>query len=472
MGQLRVPLAALKVVEQPQAQPTPAAPLNVPVDQLQVEQPSAPPPKAQKAELGIIDRVVEFLKPDFPEVTRENFGDMVKEIDQKQRERAVGNADFMPSVVATVGGAYGGVPGAAAGGFVGEAARQAVKREFGATDGVPEGTADQLTAMAKEGAIQGAFQKGGDLVVAGAKHAGRYLMNRAANVTDRLAREFPELSQTLIDNAIVVSQGGFNKARQLLARFKSEANGALRLAESQGLGVEVKLTPEIAESFKTAIIEQAMKTGGAPRAAGQPLTMATDRLSAPVRRILSEIDTAVQGGNPYLLSPTHADILKSQLQRESKNLYNAMRGPNGTPAIETAAAMKAEFAQQLNQMIDDIAHGYMGANSKAREMLGATRAVRQAVRPGKNLYMALVRPTAGAALGGIIGDQQGRPGMGAAIGAAMGTPRAMSTGAIVLGNQATSEFLKQLPRGMAIAIEKLQKQTEAQRQRRSSGPQQ
>lgn len=312
---------------------------------------------------------------------------------------------------------------------------------------------DTLGQMAQQGALQAAGEGVGRGAAALANKGATFLMNRAVNASDRLAREFPNLSQTLIDNAIAVSQGGYGKARLLLANAKGDANAALMLAEKAGKTVPIQLTPEIADSLKTAATEAAMKGGKASsQAPGSPLTVATERLAPQVQVFLNTIDAALKNGTPITLTPTEADMLKTQLQRESKSLYLAMRGPNGTPAIGQSAAVKAEFASRLNDAIDGIAGGYKAANAKAQEMLGASRAVQQAVRPGKNLYMAMVRPTTGAVMGGLAGEAEGHPGAGAALGAAATTPTGMSYEALTLANPVVQTLLKQLPRGLATVI--------------------
>ena len=370
-------------------------------------------------------------------------------LDSYERERRTAGANIVPAVLGMAGGMVGGVPGAAIGGVVGDAVRQSVRRETGApTASSPK---DQARSMAVEGGLQGAGQLVGTGAAKVAAGSARFLMNRAANVTDRLAREFPGLSDTLVKNAIAVSQGGYEKARGLLVAAKARATTAVNLAERQGLKVSAQLTPDIADSFKTAILESAMKAGSA-KPTGKVLTVATERLNPQTKALLQAVDDAVAQGEPFELTPSQADMLKTQLQKESKRLYLAMRAPNGTPAIEADAALKADYAAELNTMIDDIAAGYKLGNAKAREFIGATRAVQQAVRPGKNLYMALVRPTAGMVAGGVVGGTQDQAGAGALAGAALGTPRGMSSMAIGLGNPVVQELLKQLPRGLATAI--------------------
>lgn len=402
-------------------------------------------PKLTSEERRRLSRVRPQAKSKMDELRIAGDNAMAIERDNKRQ-----TAGYAPAVAGAAGGLMGGPLGAAAGGVVGDAVRQAGLRELGGN--VPEGVVDQAKSMATEGVTQGLMEGTGRIAGGVAKKSARFLMNRAANVSDRLAREFPELSQTLIDNAITMSNGGYDKARGLLKTAKGKATEALRTADVAGKRVPVQLTPEIAESLKTATIEAAMKAGTARATAGQPLTVATARLDARTQHFLNTIDQALQSNSPLALSPFEADMLKTQLQRESKNMYAAVRGPNGTPAIAQDAAVRAEFATRLNEMIDGVAPGYREANATAQEFIGATRAVQQAVRPGKNLYMAMVRPTTGAVLGSIAGNQQDQPGIGAAAGAIAATPLGMSSMAISLANPVVQQLLRQMPRALAEQV--------------------
>ena len=379
-------------------------------------------------------------------LTRENFSGVMADVDRYEDERTRGMREHLPTMGGAVGGVLGGIPGAALGGAAGEAFRQ-----LSSEAPPPTGTA-AATGIATQGGTQALAEGTGRAAGAVMGKTATFLMNRAANVSDRLAREFPDLSQTLIDNAIRVTQGGYGKAKGMLLAAKAQARAALTKAETAGATIPVQLTDDLAASFKTAVLERAMKTGGATPPTGSALTVATERLNPATRNLLTSIDDAVTKGVPFKLTPTQADLLKTQLQRESRNLYVAMRGPNGTPAIAENAAVKADFAAELNSAIDAAASGYKAANATAQKMLGATRAVQQAVRPGKNLYMAMVRPTTGAVLGSIAGQQQGQPGVGAVIGAAAATPAGMSSLAITLANPAVQQFVRQLPRALGQQI--------------------
>ena len=380
--------------------------------------------------------------------------DIAAEMDRGERERILGNSSWLPPVAGAVGGMVGGIPGAVIGGAIGEAGRQTAIRQFPGAQGAPETVSGQALSIAREGATQGALQVGGQAIAAGARGTGRWLMDRATTrVSARWARDFPELSQTLIDNALVVSKGGEKEAQRLLRIAKGKATAALQRAEVNGARIPVQLTDDLADSLVTAITQDAMKTGQAASQAGNAVTVATERLSPRVRVLLNTIERARASGQPMVLTPTQADLLKTQLQRESSRLYTAMRAGNGTPAIDLQAGLTADFATQLNSAIDAVATGYKAANAAAQPLIGATRGIHQAIRPQGGMIQAMVRPGVGALVGAGAEQQRGgSPIAGAVAGALLTTPSAMSREAIILAHPAMQAILRQMPRATAAAL--------------------
>src|SRR3990167_8612837 len=154
-----------------------------------------------------------------------------------------------PTVGGLVGGLVGGIPGAAVGGAAGQ----------GWSEGITEGVTD----TAKAAGIEGVSQFAGNKVAQAGGVLAKWLMNRATSrVTAKLSREFPDLSDTLIDEALTVSKGGYDKARGLLVNAKKRANAALQTAEASGTAIPVQMTEDVAESFKTALLEEAIKEIG------------------------------------------------------------------------------------------------------------------------------------------------------------------------------------------------------------------
>jgi hypothetical protein len=320
----------------------------------------------------------------------------------------------------------------------------------GAREGLVEGVQNATGAAVR----QGALQVGGNLLTRTAQGTGRWFMDRATTrISATLGRDFPELSQTLINNAITVSRGGLRKARRLLGDAKEAARAALGGAEASGARVPVQLTEDIAESLITAITQDAVRTGQATGGSGGVVRIATERLSPKVKVLLNTINSARSSGRPMVLTPAEADLLKTQLQRESRRLYRALNMGTGTPAIERQAGLVADFATTLNNAIGDVVPGYRAANAVARPLIGAERGVTQSIRPQGGMVQAMVRPAAGAVLGaGFEQTRGGDPVRGALVGGLLTTPSAMSREAIVLAHPAMQAVFRQLPRAAAALL--------------------
>jgi hypothetical protein len=327
--------------------------------------------------------------------------------------------------------------------------------------GLHQGIAEGAGDLATSAGIEGVSQFAGNKVAQAGGVLAKWLMNRATTrVTEKLMREFPDLADTLIDNALSVSKGGYEKALGLLKAAKAKATEALTVADSSGVTIPVQMTSDVAESLKTAILEQTIKQRGVPASQGA-ITAASNRLPAHLRQLFQQIDSAATTGGALDLMPSHADLLKRRLQQESKALYAQRGAPNGPRAMGMDATERAELAGQINTAIDQVATGYKAANAEAQPMIGAVRGIKQATRPNGNLYQAMVRPGVGAMMGGAAGySQDGGPGaaMGAIAGAALTSPAGMSREAIILKDPKVQELLRQMPRATAMALVELLQQ--------------
>jgi hypothetical protein len=336
-----------------------------------------------------------------------------------------------------VGGVPGGIGGATLGGGAGEAAKQLINRARGAA--APASAADAATDIGVQGAIQGAGQAVGAGIGKVASKAAPWLMNRALNLTDKLSREFPNLSETMIEHSLTVSKGGLAKARALLRVGKAEANAALDAAHAAGVTV--------------------------------PITAATDGLAKTLPKVLNggdiegglatlaSLERKMTTGRAGALTAHEADALKASLQRESKALYTAEKMGLGRPNVAVQAQAKADMAASLNQQIGDLTTaaghtGYRSGNAAAQEMIGAVQGINKGTRAGSNLYTAMVRPGAGALLGGAAGAQQGgTKGAlgGAVVGGMMTSPAGMSNLALALRKPGVQQILKGAPK-LAAAV--------------------
>lgn len=383
-------------------------------------------------------------------------------------------ANALPTVGGIVGGAVGGVPGAAMGGAAGEGyrgllehaseipgaiadvAHNLIAQPAATVKGFAQGAAGGTVDAAKEAAGQAAGQVIGNGMVAGASKLSGWLMNRATTrVTEKLMRDFPELSDTLIENALSVSKGGYAKAQSLLMAAKGKANAALKIADKSGQSIPVQMTDDLAQSFKTALLEDAVKGKRIVAQPGQPLSVASQRLDPATQKVFTKIDSALGSNGTVDITASEADLLKRQLQKESRALYSNYSAPNGPKAMGMDATERGEFASRLNDAIDGIAKGYREANAEAKPLIGAVRGIKQAIRPNGNLYQAMIRPAVGAATGGALGSREGgTPGsvLGAIAGAAATSPAGMSREAIILAHPAMQAILRQIPKPAAQAL--------------------
>jgi hypothetical protein len=243
----------------------------------------------------------------------------------------------------------------------------------------------------------------------------------------------------MIDNALTVTKGGLDQSRTLLRAAKANADAALTTAHAAGATV--------------------------------PITAATDGLTQTVAKVmngddiegglatLATVERKIAAGRAADLTPIEADALKRTLQTESKSLYLAQKMGAGRPNVTVKAQALADMAASLNQSIGDVttaagAPGYRAANADAAEMIGAVRGITKGIRPGANLYQAMVRPGVGAVLGGVGGSEVGGAkgaAAGAVIGGALTSPAGMSRLAIALAKPGVQIILRQSPR-LAAAV--------------------
>lgn len=339
-----------------------------------------------------------------------------------------------------VGGVPGAIGGAALGGAAGESAKQLINRATGAQ--APATSMEAAKDIGVQGGIQGASEAAGAGLAAGGAKMAPWLMNRALNLTDKLSREFPNLSQTMIDHALTVTQGGMNQARKMLNAAKTEANSALATAHAAGATVPITAATDGLTSTLAKVVNSGDIEGGL--------------------KALSAVERKVVAGRAADLNPMEADALKTSLQTQSKALYAAEKMGQGRPNTTVHAQALADMAQSLNSAIGNVttkagAPGYRAANAEAEDMIGAMRGIQKGIRPGANLYQAMVRPGVGAVLGGVTGaEADGNRGAaaGAVIGGALTSPAGMSRLAVTLAKPSVKAILAQSPR-LAAAVAQL-----------------
>lgn len=370
----------------------------------------------------------------------------------------------VPAVGATIGGIYGGVPGAAVGGGAGEGYKQVLQHASeipGAIADVarnawsdPRGT---IPAMA-QGAVQGTNAGGVDVGTQTALNAGTEkvgqglvkvagkiapaLMQQATNAPLSLAREFPDLSQTMIDHSLTVSKGGLAQARQLLYAAKAEANGALDAATAKGATVSIDAAKS---GLQKTLDEQVLDSSD---------------VVGSIAKIAS-LERKVGAGRSSTMTLREADALKTSLQNEARSLYRSVQMGNSSKAVALEAIAKADMAASLNQAIEDAATrvgvtGYKAANSSAQDLIGATRAISRRIlqAPGGSVQKAATELATPATMGAILGGAPGAAvaAAGTVAGRVATTPTNLSRTAVFLSNPTVQGFLRQLPIPLVQAI--------------------
>jgi hypothetical protein len=317
----------------------------------------------------------------------------------------------LPLHMAAVGGA-GAVAGA--GGQTVSNIVQGKPTGEGVLEAGAEGAAQGLAPAA--GAVMGATAKGVMKVAQGAK--------------DALAAEFPNLSQYAIDNAIAVSQGGLDKARQILRTAKGVVTHVLGQADAAGVTVPVSAaTDGLMDTLDTA-------------SKGADIIGDT--------KALAKLEKQIKAGRPSDLTPQQADDLLKDLQKNAQDTYRASRAPGAKPNLSILSQGYADAARNLRQQMGAVfdkagAPGYLDANGEAQQAIGAVRATRAAT--GRNTVAQMLTRAGLGSIGGALGYAEGGArgsAEGAAIGMAM-TPAMLSRLAIILGDKATVATLSRLP---------------------------
>ena len=308
----------------------------------------------------------------------------------------------------------------------------------------------------------------------------KWLMTAATrDVAQRILNDFPGLRTSLIERALTISRGGYDRAAALLARWKGEADHVIQIAEQQGLTVPVKMDWDQFTLFKNAILANLKKTGTLSPAPGA-VTPLMSRVPAATRQLLIRAGKAAGHNRAIDLTPTQADLFKQELQafvRKTGFYQRATEITKGKPITSVMTESMDLAARDVNNWIERIAKGYQAANKEAQTALGATRAMksveRSAARHGFKTPAVGVGVIAARAAGGLAGGGAGYE-TGGAQGAAYGTtiglglgfsagevlklldnPWALSHGSILLTKPAVQTVINQLPTHLATLLVKV-----------------
>lgn len=339
-----------------------------------------------------------------------------------------------------VGGVPGAIGGATVGGAGGEALKQLVNTLRGrVTPATPLKAAGDI---AKEGATQGALEAGGAVVGAGARVAGKALMENAVRPTMGLVREFPNVVDTIVKERLPVGRvlpGLAKGSEQAIEKLKFASKSVRALLDKAGSGGTTFTNDEIAEPVLKLIDDVAK----------QPIGVAQEKqLAGMIDEFLSR--------HPGPLTPIAVKELKQRAQAIAKPIYKAMEKGMPVTADQTISArFNDAIASGAKTSLETIP-GVGAAEKKTQDMIGAARALKQA----ENRRLSLMAEGAGVAIGSSLGETVGamlgpdsgidgnlkKAVIGWAVTRGLMSPRSMSRGALVLTSTAAQQILRQFPR--------------------------
>lgn len=345
----------------------------------------------------------------------------------------------------TVGGfGVGGVPGAVGGAVVGGAAGEALKQLVNLMRGrgAPESGFAAAGDIAKEGATQGAVELAGAGLGAGAKVAGKALMENAVRPTMSMVREFPNVVDTLVSERLPVGRflPGWKKGSEQAIEKLGAASRSVKALLAKATNNGTTFANDDVAAPILGLIDDIAK---------QPIGNAQEK------QLASMLDEFLQR-HPGPLAPIEVKELKQRAQAIAKPIYKAMEKGMPVTADQTLAArFNDTIASGAKTSLETIP-GVGAAEKKTQEMIGAARALKQA----ENRRLSLMAEGAGVAIGSslgatvgeMLGPDSGIDGnlkkavVGWAITRGLMSPRAMSRGALVLTHEAALQILRQFPR--------------------------
>jgi len=291
-------------------------------------------------------------------------------------------ADWIPAVGGAVGGFVGGIPGAAVGGGAGEGYKQLLT-QAGEIPGAlvdvarglvnaPRETLSGFMTGAGEGAVsagieagkQAAAQTAGTVIGAGMRAAAPRVMQAAVKPTIKMlagvmkGEAVPRVVQTLLDEGVNVTPGGYQRLQELLTASSQKLKGLLGTAEAAG-------APGVSPYAVTR------RLGEVAARVGQQVNPVAD--VATVSRVGNEF-LAEHGGR--LIPLTEANALKEGTYQTLRKSY----GQLGSADIEAQKAL----ARGLKEEIEQQAPGVEAVNRQIGNYTEAAKAVGRRVAVAAN----------------------------------------------------------------------------------------
>lgn len=331
------------------------------------------------------------------------------------RPGAVGLRDPIVEHAPTIGGAAGGMVGGPLGAAIGGGAGEIVRQMGDALRPTPTAMSpwQRVTAVGKEGAIQGAMEGAGKLVSLAGK--GLY-KGGVAMLPKALKQQHPNIVSRGFEEGIPLTRRGGEKAGRLATASRQQADTMIGAAERAG-------APPV---LPMEVVRELRSVGG--KIQDRTALGATDEMPALMQRAKTFISLNKNG-----IPLTRAQALKREAQDLATTAYKAR--DRGAVINTTEALTNEAQARGLRRGIEQRVPGVGAVNARTQDLAGVQRGAEHASETAHVYPRLMSAGLAGAAFsgGGAL------PALAAGgAGAMLGTPGGLTATGLLLkkGGQA------------------------------------
>lgn len=363
--------------------------------------------------------------------------------------------DALPMLGGALGGlvgAAGGPPGAVAGAMVGGAGGEGYRRAIQGLRGkrpeaAKETVSDTLRGVSNEGLIQGAWEAGGGIVGAGLKRGGKALYRGLLKPSKAIREDFKIMGpngkmisggdavvQTLMDEGVTISGKGLDKATGKLAASR---DAALKMVDDAAPTSTYVKPSEVMGEFGDVVKELRNRIN-----AGQASELA--KVGERGKRLMK-----VLGGSRGM-DASGAQVAKETAQ-EAAYGGRRMVERGGSKQLSADDLLDAATARGFKKAVESRVPGVAAQNQRTQALLGAKRAVQDAVE-GRANNMAvggardIIAAGTGAAVGGPAGLATGL------VSRVLASPRAGSALGIALNRTGKKVPIDELIRALDALV--------------------
>lgn len=332
----------------------------------------AKPESAKPPEKGWIESAVDFVKAHPTEIGAMAGGIAAVPL--------TGGASLLPAVAAA---GLGGAGGAGLGMLAGAA---------GGSPNLPSTAGGVIRTMGVQGATQAGAELGGRAISAGLKAGAGRLYQSVLKPTVAARREFPNLVQTGLENAVPVSKGGVDKAGELVGASKAAAD---------------QLVADAAAQPGAAVIDPKQAVSGITSAVKGVKDLPVAR---PQMKAIGDYGRQYLAEHPRPLSLTEAQQAVRATDRFFDPAYRAtMDRGNAITSGHTAAALGING--ETRNMLRTAVPGLKAQNANTSALAGLKEAIeRRAGEQGNRSAIGmqhLINAGIGAGAGELGGREKG-----------------------------------------------------------------